>query len=210
MSRVIQVALRWPANWPRATKHESANFSGDRSLSRSVRTLYDEVKRIKGVVPMTIAITCGDALAHRTGGDVGAAVYFTSASAGPLVLACDKWDNVAHNVWALACHVKAMRSLERWGVGTAKQTWRGFAQLPPSPDARPNTPPTDPPPPPPKKKTWRSVLGFAPGTFPTANEINIAYKNLMTQHHPDKGGNHQAAVEINEARDIAMMAIGEE
>ncbi len=233
MSRVIQVALRWPTNWPRTPHHDSANFSGDRSLSRSVRALYDEVSRVKGVISQSIVITCGDARDP----DPGAAVYFSSHAAGPLVLACDKWKLTAHNVWALACHVKAIRGQERWGVGTAKQQWSGFAQLPPSPDAvqcfavktngkhdyivsladanllvcrmcgdrapNPSVRTHN------GRKTWRSVLGFPPNSKPSADDVTAAHSNLIRMYHPDVGGSNEAAAEINHARDAALQAIGE-
>ena len=135
MATRLYSSLQWPDNWPRSTTRKHAPFDGDRSLSRSVRELHAQVSRITGVDKRSIVITCGDARDP----DPGAAVYFASRSAGPVVLACDRWDRTAHNVWALAKHVEAVRGCERWGVGTARQAWAGFTALPPSPDAQPGT-----------------------------------------------------------------------
>ncbi len=44
------------------------------------------------------------------------------------------------------------------------------------------------------------VLGLKPGA--TGKEIDVAYRHLMAQIHPDKGGTDYLAAKINEARDI--------
>lgn len=45
------------------------------------------------------------------------------------------------------------------------------------------------------------ALGFEPGSNPTKQEIKTAYRDLMRQHHPDKGGDTEKTKEINVARD---------
>ncbi|TNE63359.1 MAG: hypothetical protein EP335_09790 [Alphaproteobacteria bacterium] len=42
------------------------------------------------------------------------------------------------------------------------------------------------------------VLGLQPGA--SEDEINAAYRRLMAQVHPDKGGNDWMASKLNEAR----------
>lgn len=37
--------------------------------------------------------------------------------------------------------------------------------------------------------------------------INNAFKRLVMKHHPDKGGNHQAMVALNEFREILIKSI---
>lgn len=118
-------------------------------------------------------------------GDPGAAVYFTLDEA-PVVLACDKWTRVADNIAAIAAHVGAMRGQDRWGVGTRRQAFAGYAALPPPSTERP----------------WWLVLGFlrAPETF---EAVVVRHRQLIAQHHPDAGGDPQRAAELNAARDAA-------
>ncbi len=41
-------------------------------------------------------------------------------------------------------------------------------------------------------------------------QIQAAYKKLIAQIHPDKGGTDYLAAQINEARDVMLSAVGEE
>jgi curved DNA-binding protein CbpA len=44
---------------------------------------------------------------------------------------------------------------------------------------------------------WWEVLGVPAGASPS--EIRAAFRNLASQHHPDKGGDPRRMAEINEA-----------
>ncbi|RYE02369.1 MAG: J domain-containing protein, partial [Sphingobacteriales bacterium] len=66
---------------------------------------------------------------HRKPLDPGAAVYF-DLDGEPYCLPCDKWDRVEDNIAAIAAHIGAMRSIERWGVGTAHNAFTDFKALP--------------------------------------------------------------------------------
>jgi len=57
--------------------------------------------------------------------DTGVAVYF-DLKGRQVSLACDKWNRVEDNVWAIAKHVEALRGQERWGVGSIEQAFRGY------------------------------------------------------------------------------------
>lgn len=48
----------------------------------------------------------------------------------------------------------------------------------------------------------RSVLGIRDDA--TREEINIAWREQLAEHHPDKGGDEQLAQMINRARDILL------
>jgi hypothetical protein len=66
---------------------------------------------------------------RRQPDDPGVAVFFKLKKQS-LALACDKWDRVADNVWAIALHINAIRGQSRWGVGTIEQAFMGYAALP--------------------------------------------------------------------------------
>ena len=46
------------------------------------------------------------------------------------------------------------------------------------------------------------LLGLSPGF--TRAEFSRAYKRAIAKAHPDKGGNHQDAIAVNQARDIIL------
>jgi len=211
------IPLRWPDGWDRSTYPREGNFSGDRTLTQAVRELYEELSRKDSSgksFARDIEITCADGTANPTRHiDSGAAVYFTRPSPdGPedqhVVLACDKWRDPAHNVWALVLHVRALRGLLRWGVGTTSQAFAGYVALPPSPDAAPYVPPPEGTPdalvyggP------WWEMLGFR--FKPKGIEdVDAAYKNLARKVHPDVGGSETLMQNLNVARDEALTALG--
>ncbi len=164
MSR--HVPLRWPANRQRTADPKEANFSDERTLTQSVRALLNELEMVKPPA-RDVVVTCAEDGSDRRGQDCAAAVYFTHVDdAGQpkaVVLACDRWDRPAHNVWAIAQHVNALRGQARWGVGTAAQSFAGFGVLPPSPRAAP-------PPPPeyarPARPVWTPPVTPVPGPPP--------------------------------------------
>lgn len=48
----------------------------------------------------------------------------------------------------------------------------------------------------------RRILGFPPGSNPTADEIQRAWKTLAFKMHPDRGGDETRMVELNVAKDV--------
>lgn len=112
--------------------------------------------------------------------DHGVAVYFR-VKGEPRVLACDRWDKVAHNFVALARHVEAIRGQLRWGVGSLEQAFVGYKALPAMGATRP----------------WWEILGVSEGA--SLGQIDDARRELLRKHHPDVGGNANQAAEINAA-----------
>lgn len=101
----------------------------------------------------------------------------------PAVLACDRWRTVAGNVAAIAAHMNAMRSMDRWGVGSLDQMFAGYLTLPA----------------PIVTADWRTPLGN-PATLAHAEAV---YREKMRTAHPDNGGSHAAAAALNAAIEIA-------
>ncbi len=211
------VPARWPTDWPRRLNPPvESSFSGDRTLSASVRALVDELETQAYASNVIVAAGFGNATTSNLD-DIGAAVYFTRYGK-PYVLACDRYDCVQHNVWAICMHVKALRGQERWGVGSTEQALAGYAALPGEVG--------DPPPPepetnetnerrtrPPRGRTtprsWRTVLGFGPRSAPSVDEIAAAHRKLAKQHHPDlENGDNEVMRSINVARDEALAYLG--
>lgn len=181
----ISYPLHWPEGWPRAGHHKPAAFSKQRTMAQARAFTMGELRKL-GVPASTIVISSnvqvrGDGL-PRSGqaqpNDRGIAIYFQLAGK-PQVLACDKWQRVEDNFYAIGRHVDAIRAQERYGVGTIEQAFRGYLALPP--------PPND----------WQ-ILGVAPGS--PVEVINKAFRERAAGAHPDQGGDHEEMARLTAAR----------
>lgn len=119
--------------------------------------------------------------------DPGVAVYFTYQKR-PMCFACDRWDEVGDNLRAIAKTIEALRGIARWGTGDMiQQAFTGFTALP-------------------VPESWWQVLGLK-GPNVTEAEIKSAYRRLISEHHPDTGGDTDKAARINRARDQGIESI---
>jgi hypothetical protein len=197
--------LSWPPGWPRTPpgKLQRARFSvrvqdstyrmkGQVTLYVGRERLLDELRRLgaQSVVLSTNIPVRLDGLPYSKAAepkDHGVAIYFR-IKGEPRVLACDKWDRVADNMAALAAHVEAIRGQLRWGVGSLEQAFGGYRALT-AMGAR---------------KPWHEVLGVSEGA--SLGQIEDARNELLMRHHPDRGGSHSMAAEINAAYSEAKVA----
>ncbi len=119
-------------------------------------------------------------------GDEGVAIYFTRGGR-PMVMARDAYFRAEENMRSLGLALEAMAQLERHGgAGLAGRAFAGFAALP-----APRKP--------------HEILGCAANA--AAAEIRAAWKRKIADAHPDQGGGHIEAAEINAARDIMLKAL---
>lgn len=127
--------------------------------------------------------------------DPGIAVYFQYRGR-PMVMAVDRFQNIAANMRSLGMAIEAMRQLERHGGGAMmERAFTGFAALPPpSSSGRP----------------WKEVLGLTTPTRELIREdVMTAYRALAKERHPDViGGTADAMAELNRARDEGLRAVG--
>lgn len=184
--------LSWPAGWPRTPRHKQTRnerFMRNLSVARATDAVLDEVRSLggRGVVISTNLELKRDGLPYsnrRAPDDPGAAVYFRLKDK-PLVLACDRWDRVEQNLWAIAKHIDALRGQERWGVGTVAQAFAGYTALPDHNGKRP----------------WWEVLGVPSNA--SISEVQAQFRNLAALNHPDRGGDTERMAEINAAYEEA-------
>lgn len=214
--------LQWPEGWARTKPilRERSKFgfkqSGDVPFAHARNQLLAELERLgaANVVLTSNLPTRGDGLpyANARADDPGIAVWFFLPNKhGVLeerVFACDKWRSPAENMIAIAKSIEAMRGLERWGAGDVVQrAFAGFNALPPGSG-------DEYVPPPPRKRHWREVLGetFAPWPELDNDELLVLAKSrhrkLIQLHHPDAGGEHDVAAELNAALAEAERELG--
>lgn len=203
--------LTWPTGWPRTQYRGEARFQSraDYStngharmklrLSDSFNRLESELNLLRAsaiIVSSNLVLGIrGDPLANQAEPrDPGAAVYF-KLKGKDRVLACDRWNRTAANLAAIAAHIKAIRAVDRYGVGTLDQAFAGYDRLPaPGADNRP---------------AWRQIFKFGDTAPVTAADVQARYRALAKEIADGGGDTHGAMVAINVARDMAIAEIGE-
>lgn len=202
--------LSWPRGWKRTTFRKHAMFSkkvratsgnGTPYAHTEKLTVGDGLRRLEGelrrlgashiVISSNLRRNLDGSISAGQGKmltDPGIAVYFRLHDK-PLVLACDQWTSAADNMAAIAGHIDAIRTQERYGVGSLDQAFAGYTALPPIGGTQGGD--------------WRAELGFTPDELVSPNVVEARYRALLQQRHPDKGGSHDAVVRLNLARDAA-------
>ncbi|MDQ0082870.1 hypothetical protein J2W35_003229 [Variovorax boronicumulans] len=189
--------LVWPTLRPRTAdwKVERSNFDRKRTLATARDMLINEVKLLRGaglIISSNIPLRL-DGLprsGYAAPRDAGAAIYF-KRDGQDMAFACDRWNRVEDNIYAIAKTIDALRSIARWGTGDMlKAAFTGFTALPAPIVAG-------------MKRHWRDVLQFGNGA-PTRESITSRYRILASTAHPDKGGSTADMAELNQARDDAL------
>jgi hypothetical protein len=128
--------LQWPVGQLRAGTAKKSKFA-EHTLTSCVKELHRQVKLMDGrdpVISSNVPLRQdGNPRAdylRREISDKGVAVYFVRR--GRMVcLACDKWDSVEHNLWAICKTIDNMRMLPQWGCSDIlDRTMVGLGELP--------------------------------------------------------------------------------
>ncbi len=181
--------LQWPAGWKRTQYRKPSHYKVTESKARN-----DLIKAVKCLGGRAIIISSNlpvkrDGLPYANVGvpaDPGVAVYWTRNNKQE-VMACDRWKKPWENMRAISQAVLAMRTIERTGATQIlERMFHAFA-LPEnaSEDAVP----------------WRDVLG---AHINTREEAKASYRDKVSQHHPDLGGDVVVFDRINKAYKNAL------
>lgn len=173
--------LYWPEGCPRTPTWKRQRSRFNTGFGAAVNLVVGELRRLgamHSVVSTNVALRRDGlplASAKRVD-DTGAAVYFMYKGK-QVCFACDRWDKVEDNIYAIAKTIDAMRGIARWGTGDMLDAaFNGFAALPPPAD-------------------WRSIL-CDPKTL---DDAETKYRFLARQNHPDAGGTQEKMSELNTA-----------
>lgn len=195
----LKYPLHWPKNYKRTPYNQKKEAAFNVSFAQARDELLQELNRLK-VEATAISSNVPlrkDELPYanfKEPNDSGIAVYFKLKSKN-YVLCCDKWKLAKDNLRAIGLHVAALRGIERWGVGTAEQTFRGYEALPPkSPKIK-------------KQRTWWEILGVRQEA--NYDEISKAYREKAKEFHPDLGGETEKMAELNNAWQEAKACINQ-
>ncbi len=173
---VFESPLQWLSSQPRCKKPERARF-GKHSCSKAGDYLLTELNKL-GAKNCVISSnlqqrTRGDGFyANQKVDDAGVVVYF-GLKGKSKAMACDKWDKVEHNLWALYLSVSSIRGLERWGGSKLLDgLFTGFEALP----------------------DYSQGINYFTGL--SKEEARIKYLKLAKELHPDAGGNNYEFAEM--------------
>lgn len=196
--------LAWPSGRPRrkAGERKAGKFRTEtgRGLSEiSIAVAIDQLQREIDLIDARYPVISTN-LETRLDGrprsgrrepdDPGVAVYFQLRSR-PYCLPCDTYQMVADNIAAVAAHIEASRAMRRHGVATVEEMFAGFAALPSPTHERP----------------WRQVLELHREPRITREMIEISFRRLARERHPDTGGSDRMMAELNAARDAALREV---
>lgn len=182
--------LCWPEHRPRTLPYNRETARFDTSFARARDNIVREVDLLIGnryrksdtIISTNIPLR-RDGLplaSFKRTEDVGVAVYFTYKDE-QRCFACDRWNNIADNMQAIAKTIEALRGISRWGTGDMlAAAFTGFTALPA-----------------PGVSEWFQTLGVAPDA--SLDECRGAYRRAASLAHPDRGGSHEQMSRINAA-----------
>lgn len=173
--------LYWPEGRSRTPIWKRQRSRFNTGFGASVNLVIGELRRLgatHSVVSTNVALR-RDGLplaAAKRVEDTAAAVYFMYKGK-QVCFACDRWDKVEDNIYAVAKTIDAMRGIHRWGTGDMLDAaFTGFVALPPP-------------------SNWRELLGDPK----TVEDAEIKYRFLARHTHPDAGGTQEKMSELNTA-----------
>lgn len=211
----------WPGEF---TKHRKASpFSSE--FRHTIRLLSDEVDhltdpRFDTLIVVQLAVDEREIrkdgtglLAHVRTEHPGVIVSFESDHAGPLRFSCDRFDDGyrgkagwRENLRAIALGLEALRKVDRYGIGTGAEQYRGFGALPPATPMGAATMTVD---------EAARLLADATSRTWTVDEVladpdvaRSAYRMASKRHHPDAGGDPETFRRLTEARDLLLSRSG--
>lgn len=196
--------LQWPPGRKRTQYRNEGRFSsgertvnslGNSHINRRAITINEALTRLQNELDRIGAqyVVMSSNLEQRLDGlprsnqsnplDPGVAVYFRLDDK-PFCLPCDTYTQVAQNIAAVAAHIKATRDIERHGVANIAEMFSGFKALP-SPEMQ---------------RHWRDVLGFRDARSVSRDDVEVRFRQLARERHPDHGGSDSMMAELNLAR----------
>ncbi len=187
MSDIQSYPLQWPVGHKRTAMPRKSLF-GQHTLHECVTEIKRQVNLLGGKnltvssnVPLNKSGDPRSDYSKRNIVDKGVAVYFIY-NGKQTVLACDKWEVLEHNLWAIAKSIDYMRGLDRHGVSEMLE--RAFVGQNALPMIATGINPWD-------------ILDMYPTT--DRESIRIRYLELAKLHQ----GDDSKMKDLNVARDLA-------
>lgn len=200
--------VQWPAHSARTQKWERSvnpSFKAGMTLQEAAELLKEEATALGGgIVTLSTDIEHLDnPRAMRSVGYDAGAVIKILLDGKTYDLACDRWVQLEHNIYALSLALRNIRSMQQWGVGTLHHLLGGFtgqaaaamaAQKPANPESAARAAPA--------LEDWRLLLGLGPTA--TLEDAHAVYRRRAKNASNDE----QELMRLNLAMDAAAKAFG--
>ena len=183
--------LQWPQGWERTKIQRGSKFRV--SGTKAHKFLLEELSRLRAshvVVSTNVPLKAdGTMRQDREPVDPGVAVYFTR-DGKQTVFACDQYESIVDNLYAIAKTIEAMRAIERWGAGEMmERAFSGFKGLPAQASEG--------------EDCWK-VLELPP--MSPAHLVTLVHRDMTRKLH-SKNSLSEEFSRINVARDNALRAL---
>jgi hypothetical protein len=208
MSEISRWPLCWPNNVARTAPHIRGHPNFDeRTIAVSVEHVLAEINRLNQrkwdfededvIISTNVKPTLQGVPSSAPGSvvDSGVAIYFKLRFVRngkwydrSVVLTCDKWIKVCDNIRAIAKDIEAQRARQRWGCTNVEQAFQGYVAIPEKCGG----------------PSWWVLLKL-PSTA-TKDQIKDRYRELSKQEHPDRGGDPNRWLLLQDAYNQAMAA----
>lgn len=191
--------LQWPVTWKRSSKPTHSRFgkwNAKPTIAQGADLIREELRRLTG---SSADIIISTNLKYKNDGtpysnqrepeDQGVAVYFMMDKK-QMVIACDSFNKIGCNLYAIGKTIEAMRGIDRWGCSELLQkAFTGFAALPM-----------------PAQRNWWDILECKEDSDSVI--IKGQYRRLAQMYHPDKPvtGNQAKFQEVQFAYEQAVKA----
>lgn len=183
--------LTWPDGFPRVKNRQEGAFKT--SLAAALQNVQDSLRRFgsdSGKKIDGLVISSNVTLGHQRPADPGVAVWFNWDGL-QVCIPVDRYAKVEANLQAIHHIIEARRTeLRHGGLAIVRATFTGFKSLPPPPESR----------------NWRQLLRLDSNA--TRAEAEKNYRELRSEHHPDKGGNAEMFNAVQKAWERAQRELG--
>ncbi len=194
---IYQCPLTFPTGWTRTAQGATTvnrQFSKTTTIEDALHYLQDEIAAIhadSAILYTNYESIHNPGMRSKRGNSEGASLQLTVKGASGF-LACDQWNTVAHNLYALHLAVRHLRMFEEWGVATADFMLSAFSDKAAQTRAVQSTGMAD----------WMITLGLGPTA--TLDDANAMYRQRAKQAAADA----HALLELNFAIEQARQALG--
>lgn len=201
----LRSPLQWPAGWPRTEEPRDSlfgkmksegdsNWKSKRRLTIEDATLF--LSREIRLLTKSDDFILSTNLKYRDDGlpyskqrqpeDQGAAVYFIY-NKKETALACDTFNRIADNIYAIGKTIERLRGMERDGCSELmNKAFTGFQALPEKGSGKP----------------WWEYFGLPINA--TEDDLKTRYRAMCMELHPDKGVPREKWDELQEMNKQAM------
>lgn len=201
---MTELQLDSPLKWPthilqteRLKRQFNHNFQQNMTEPEALAFLQDEVTRtpeITGAKLTCNAVNINSPIATQYLSKNPGASLIVRIDGKQATLCCDRWQTIAHNIYALHLAIRQFRQLSEWGIGSLPVLLHGFTDAVASTAAGSTTNAGSP-----AIHNWQKVLGLGAGA--TLEDANAVYRNRAKAiGETDPDGLQTLNLAIQEAR----------